>query len=286
MRTYAKTCFKVFGVHENADKFISVQFQAEKHSTAYIINACFHSPVHSFCMIIVIVFRTCRVKSFITLFIISFLKQDICADTCIFELFIILVGGCGNIYIYTSDSTVFMLDTVNSFDTFKDILDRVINRVFTCFKCKTLMSHILQGNYFFFNFFLSQFLSCNMLVFKVIGAVKTAVYAVIRQVQRCEHNNSVAVVIFLNLLGKGIYLLIFFFNVAVKQHKGFLMGKTFFKSCLFTVKQNKGFFMGKTFFQSCFFKNLVDKLCIMLVFLSVFKTGFYFLVIDKFLCMR
>ncbi len=176
------------------------------------------------------------------------------------------MGSCGYIHVYTSYCTVLVFNAVNGLDTFENVLNRIIHRVFTCFKCKTFVSHILQGDNFFFNFFLSEFFSCNMLVFEVIRTVQTAVYTVIRQIQRCKHNNSVAVIIFLNLLGKGINFLIFFFNV--------------------TVKQDKGFFMGKSLFQSCLFKNLVNKLCIMLIFLSVFKTGSYFLVIDEFLCMR
>ena len=40
---------------------------------------------------------------------IGFLEQNICADACFFELAVIFNRCCGNIYIYTSYSTVFML---------------------------------------------------------------------------------------------------------------------------------------------------------------------------------
>ena len=63
--------------------------------------------------------------------------------------------------------------------TFKDIFNRIVNRIFTGFDCKALVSHILQGDYFTLNLFLSELFPCNMLVLIVIRTVNTAVHTVI-----------------------------------------------------------------------------------------------------------
>ena len=52
------------------------------------------------------------------------------------------------------------------------------------FQGKTFVSHILQGDDLFFDFFLGQFFSCDMLVLMVVRTVDTAVDAVIGKIQR------------------------------------------------------------------------------------------------------
>ena len=51
-----------------------------------------------------------------------------------------------------------MFDTIDRFDTFQNIFNRVIERIFTASIASRLMSHILQCGNFFYNFFLSKFL--------------------------------------------------------------------------------------------------------------------------------
>ena len=47
---------------------------------------------------------------------VGFLEQNIGTDSCLMKFSVIFYGGSSNIYIYTTNRTVFMLDTVNGFN--------------------------------------------------------------------------------------------------------------------------------------------------------------------------
>ena len=55
-------------------------------------------------MISVVALRTSRVKGFVILFVIGFLEENVCANTCIFQLTIILNRGGGNVLIRVYNS--------------------------------------------------------------------------------------------------------------------------------------------------------------------------------------
>ena len=65
----------------------------------------------------------------------------------------------------------------------------------------------------------------------MVGAVGAAVNAVVGQIQRCEHYDTVAVKIFFDLLGKFVDLLIFFLDGTGKQDRGLTVGKSFAFLC-------------------------------------------------------
>ena len=75
------------------------------------------------------------------------------------------------------DSAVFMLDTVDRMDAFQYIFDRIVYGIFARFDGEALVPHILQRDHFFPDIFLGKLLSCDMLVFHMIRAVYTSVYA-------------------------------------------------------------------------------------------------------------
>ncbi len=133
-------------MHQKPCKFIAVFIKTEEDAYSYVINTALHCSVHSFGMICIIVFRPCRVQNFIIFLMICFLKQDICAYACLFELSVIFNGCCGNININTANCSVFMLYGIDCIYTIKNVLYRVVNRILSGFNCKTLMTHILKSN--------------------------------------------------------------------------------------------------------------------------------------------
>ena len=65
-----------------------------------------------------------------------------------------------------------------------------------------------------------------MLVFKVIRAVNTAVHAVVGEVQRSKHYNSVAVKVLFNLFGKVINPVNPLLVLTGEEHGRLTVGKT------------------------------------------------------------
>ena len=52
-------------------------------------------------------------QGFVIFFMISFLEQDISADTCVFQLAVVFHGSGGNVDIDPADSPIFMFDAIN-----------------------------------------------------------------------------------------------------------------------------------------------------------------------------
>ena len=224
VRAYAVNRFKMLGVHEKSGKFIFIALKTEQNAETDIINAAFHSSVHSLRMVIIIMLRSRRVKLEITLFIVGLLEENISADTRFLELSVILNRCCGDIYIYTADISVLVMNRINRLNTFENIFNRIINRILARFNGKSLMTHILEGNNLVLNFLLSELLSCDMLVFVMIRAVNTAVYAIVGKIKRSKHNDSVAVESKLNLICELIHLLNLLGNVAGKEDGSLSVG--------------------------------------------------------------
>ena len=167
-----------------------------------------------------------------------------------------------------------MLDGVNGVDALENVLNRVVDRVLTSLNGKTLVTHILQRDKLAGDLFLRQLFAGDMAVFRVIRTVNTAVYAVIRQIQRRKHNNTVAVERQLDLLGQLIHLLDLFGNIAGQQHGGFAM------------RQTGTVYAGGGLLRTGLFQNAVDQLDVVLVLLGVFQRFKDFLMVDKLLCME
>ena len=123
------------------------------------------------------------------------------------------------------------------------------------------MTHVLKGDHLPADLLLGQLLSGNVFVLRVVGTVNAAVDTVIGQIQRREHHDSVAVEILLDLLGQGVYFLVFLLQIAVQQNDGFLVGQPLP--------------------QPGFGQNLVDQRRVMLVGLPVGQCLQDFTVVDK-----
>ena len=135
--------FKMLCVHKKSCKFISVKLKSEQSADAYIVNSAFHRSVHSLCVISVIVLGSCRVQALIAFLVIGFLKQYICADARLFQFSVVFYGRSGNVYVYSADSAVLVLDRVNSLDTFEYVFKRVVHGVFASLYGKSFVTHIL-----------------------------------------------------------------------------------------------------------------------------------------------
>ena len=186
-------------------------------------------------------FRSGRMEGQITLLVIRLLKQDIGADPGFFEQTIIVHSGCCDIDVHSSDGAVFVFDAVNGVDAVQIVVHGIAYRIFAGFQCQTFVSHVLQCNDFSADFLLGQLFSCDMFVFQMIRAVGTAVYAVVGQIERCEHDDPVAVEIFFNLFCQFVDFLILFFHLAGKKNGRFSVRKSFSQTCFCKDRINERF---------------------------------------------
>ena len=69
---------------------------------------------------------TCGVKNLVAFLVIGFLKQNVCSDSCILELAVIVNRCCGNVDIYSSDCAVLVLYGINRLDTVQNVLNRIV----------------------------------------------------------------------------------------------------------------------------------------------------------------
>ena len=179
MRSYSMDSLKMLCMHEKSCKLIFIFVKPEKHTKSYVVYSTLHSTIHGLCVIIIVVFWTCRMKLLIAFLVICLLEKNICTDSSLLELAVIFYCCCGNVDIYTADCSVFVLNAVDCLDTLKNILDRIVYRILSGLDCQTLVSHILKCCYFFNDFFLCEFLSCNMLVFQVVWTINASVHTVV-----------------------------------------------------------------------------------------------------------
>ena len=166
-------------MHDDTGKIITVIVQSKQNTQSYIIDTAFHSPVHGLCMIGIIMLWSRRMKFFIGIFTVSLLKQNISSYSCLFQFRIIFYRGSCYIHIHTADGAIFMFNIVNRVDTFQNILQRIIYRIFPCFNCQAFVAHILQCHHFLPYFFLGKFFSADVFVFQMIRTVFAAIDTVV-----------------------------------------------------------------------------------------------------------
>ena len=272
MRTDTEFCFKMLGVHKQTCKFVFVKLKPEKNTKTNIVNAAFHSTVHCFRMIFVVVLRSCRMKRKIAFFMVCFLEKNICADFRFFKFAVVFNRCCRNINVNTTDCTIFMVNSVNCLYGIKDIFNRVILRVFTCFDCKTLVSHILKCNNLFFDFFLRKLFTCNMFIAVMIRTVYASVYTIVGKVKRCKHNYTVTVKCELDFFRNFIDFLYFFGDFTCKKNRCFAVCKTAATDFVANL------------FRFCLFKKRINKLYVVFVFFCISYSFKNFFVIDEFFC--
>ncbi|MPM41931.1 hypothetical protein SDC9_88591 [bioreactor metagenome] len=225
MGTDSLVSLEVLGVHQQADEVVTVEVEPEEHTQSDIVDAAFHSTVHRLGVPGVIVLGTGRMKLFIGLPVIGFLKQNIGADAGGLESGVILDRGSGDVDVDSADGPVLVLDRIDGLDAVKHIFDRIHGRMFAGFQRQAFVAHILKRNGFALDFGRSQLFARDVLVAHVIGAVNTAVDAVVGEVERREHHDPVAVELFLDRPGQGEHRFGFAGKVALEQHRGFAVGQ-------------------------------------------------------------
>ena len=77
MRPDTVYCLQMFRVHQKTGKFISVKLQTKQDAASHIVNSAFHRSIHSFRMIVIIMFRTGRMEFQIALLMVGLLEQNI-----------------------------------------------------------------------------------------------------------------------------------------------------------------------------------------------------------------
>ena len=122
----------------------------------------------------------------------------------------------------------------------------------TRFKSEPLMSHVLQSNHFPANFLLRQFLACNRLVFSMIRTIYATIYAIVRQIKRCEHDDTVAIKLLFDFFGE--------------------MEDSFYQVRLVTFQQGGCFAMRQSFAKSGFFDQLFYECAVVFVIPCIFKS--------------
>ena len=80
VRADPEGCLQVLCVHQKSGKFVAVFVQSEENAKTNVVNAAFHSAVHCFCVIIVIVLWSGRMQLKIAFLVVSLLEKDVGAD--------------------------------------------------------------------------------------------------------------------------------------------------------------------------------------------------------------
>ena len=148
VRTDAESGFQMFRVHEHADEIVAIQVQAKQNPAADVVDAALHGAIHRLGVPGVVVFRSGGMKGFVRLFVVRFLEQNVRSDSRFFQLAVVLDRGSGNVDVDASNRPVFVLDRVNRFDGFENVLNRVHGRMLACLESQTLVSHVLQRDDF------------------------------------------------------------------------------------------------------------------------------------------
>ena len=98
------------------------------------------------------------------------------------------------------------------------------------------------------NLFLCQFLAGDCLVLGVIRAICTTVYAIVRQIERCEHHDAVTIEFLLDFFSKMKY--------------------AFYKVGLVAFQQQGCFAMAQSFTMGGLFNQLLDKCTVVFIVLA------------------
>ncbi len=110
MGAYAVNSLEVLGVHEDTCELVAVQLKSEEYAESHVVDTALHSSVHRLGVVVVVVLGACGVKLLVALFVVGLLEENVGADTCVVELFVVLDGGGGDVYVYAADSAVLVLD--------------------------------------------------------------------------------------------------------------------------------------------------------------------------------
>ena len=126
---------KMLRVHKKSCKFVLVKLKTEQDTETDIVDSALHCSVMRLRVVCIIVLGTRWVKLQIAFFMIRFLKQNICSDSCILQFSVIFHSCCGDVYVYPAYCTVFVVYAVNSVDAFKNVFYGIVYGVLSRFNC-------------------------------------------------------------------------------------------------------------------------------------------------------
>ena len=118
-------------------------------------------------------------KLLVCLTVVSLLEEDVCADASILEACVVLDGSCRNVNVHTAYSAILVVDRVDGVDRLQYILDGAELGVLASLQRKALVAHILKCDNLATYLLLRKLTAGNSLVLSVVGAVYTAIHAVV-----------------------------------------------------------------------------------------------------------
>lgn len=136
-------CFQMFSVHQQPHQLVGIIFQPEQNAKSHIVDTASHGTIHCLGVVVVVVFRPGGMELFVTLLVVSFLKENIGADASFFQHVVFLFSGRCNVDIHTADGTVLVTDVIDGVDALQNVGDRVVQRVFAGFNGESFVSHVL-----------------------------------------------------------------------------------------------------------------------------------------------
>ena len=202
VRAHAVDGLQMLRVHDEARELVAIALEPEQHAQAHVVDAALHRAVHRLGVPVVVAFRPRRVQALVALLVVRFLEQDICADLGLLEHAVLVHRRGGDVHVHAADGAVFVLDGIDGVHRLQDVLDGVVLRVLARLDGQALVAHVLQRDDLGANLVLRELAARNLAVLGVIGAVQAAVHAVVRQVQRREKHDAVAVIGLLDVVRK------------------------------------------------------------------------------------
>ncbi len=134
--------------------------------------------------------------------VVRLLEEDIGTDTGLVQLAIVLDCRGGDIDVHATDRTVLMVYRVDGGDGLEDVLDGVVHGIFSGFECEAFVPHVLERRHFATDLILGEFAARDGFILEVVGTVHAPVYAVVGEIQRCEHDDTIAVETLFDLFGE------------------------------------------------------------------------------------
>ena len=217
---------QMLGVHDEACELVLVELQTEEDAQAHVVDTALHGAVHGLGVVVVVVLGTRGMEFQVALLVVGLLEQDVSTDPRLLELAVVLYRGGGDVDVDAADIAVLVVHRVDGLDALQNVLDGVVLGILTRLNGQALMAHILEGNDLGAHLLLGQLLAGDLLVLQVVGAVDTAVDAVVGEVQGGEHDDAVAVEGQLDLLGDLVDLLDLLGNIAGQQDGRLAVGES------------------------------------------------------------
>ena len=224
---------KVFGVQKQAHHFVMPVIKPEQRAYAHVVEpALEHAAVHGFGMPFVIGLRPAHVHELIGRLVVCFLEQDVRAEPGFFQPAVVFRRGGGDVHVHASYGAVAQLCRVYGAHALQDIVDGAVFVVLAGFQEQALVAERFERQHLFAQLFLGK-LPPRGLVGCVEPAVAAVVDAVVRKVERREHDDAAPVDALLDAPRKGVYLSPYVLVLSVEESGGLPVAEPAAKPRLF-----------------------------------------------------